>query len=226
MPLALALMMAAASGTPPCSTEYFPLPAGAEWEHRLDLQTTPHSTSLGGTSRTKVVRTSATSVVVSYGFDGLRDGDTAEATASETIYICSAEGPVAARDWTRFGVILNAASETPAGLAPALKWRTWTEIVSPRRVVVKTGHEAKAVESVTVPAGTFDALRVDFERVDGDEPRFGVRVETRGSRWYARGVGLLRFRAETVTTVGGVVQSRATTTQELLAYRLPASFTR
>jgi hypothetical protein len=226
MPLALALMLAAASGAAPCSTEYFPLPAGGEWEHRLDVRTTPHSTSLGGTGRTKVVRTSATSVVVSYGFDGLRDGDEAETTASETIYICSAEGPVAARDWTRFGIILNAASETPAGLAPALRWQTWTEIVSPRRVVVKTRHEAKAIETVTVPAGTFPAFRVDFERVDGDEPRFGVRVETRGSRWYARGVGLLRYRAETVTTVRGAVQSRTTTTQELLAYRLPATLTR
>jgi hypothetical protein len=62
--------------------------------------------------------------------------------------------------------------------------------------------------------------------VDGDEPRFALRVETRGSRWYARGVGLLRHRAETVTSVGGAVQSRATAVQELVAYRLPASVTR
>jgi hypothetical protein len=95
-------------------------------------------------------------------------------------------------------------------------------MAQPKRAVIKTDHHAQTVETVTVPAGIFEALRVDFERLDADQPEYGLRLVSRGSRWYAQGVGLVRYRAETTTTIRGTVQGRATVTQELVRVHVNA----
>ena len=62
-------------------------------------------------------------------------------------------------------------------------------------------HIVETEESVTVPAGTFRAWRVDYE----ERHSFGARGETgTGSLWVARDVGLVR---STATNSAGVTQT-------------------
>ena len=221
-PLPAALLLAAAAAAP-CSTEYFPLTLGSEWEYRLETDVGAPVGRSSGTTKLEVIRAAPTSVSLSHEHrTDVQHGRT-DTTRVEIDYICTSEGPVVARDWTRFGAVTAAGSETPHGMAPGLRWPTWAEVTLPRRVVVKTDHEAKTVERVTVRAGTFDALRVDFVRLEADDPQNGLRVESRGSSWYARGVGPVRYRAETISRVRGRVQGRATVLQELVSVRIPAA---
>ncbi len=76
---------------------------------------------------------------------------------------------------------------------------------------------AAGVESVTVPAGTFNAMRIDIESnwdltttVAGAS--VPIHLNLSASAWYAPGVGLVRM----VTLVGDV-----TSTVELTSYTLP-----
>ena len=221
MLLFIASMLAAAPVTaPPCSTDYWPLAPGTEWEYRLEIRFPAAGSNLSGTSRVTVSGTLETSVVVSSELHASRGGGPAETSSSALSYLCTAEGPVAMRPWMPSGPVTSWGSETPRGLAPGHRWATWVEIWMPRkRVVTKTSLTATATEPVAVPAGAYDALRVDFDRLDGDEPDFGMRVRSRGTHWYARGVGLVKMRAETVATIAGREQAPSTVEQELIRFR-------
>jgi hypothetical protein len=219
MSLLGAVLVAGAAAAAPCSTAYFPLTLGSEWEYRLETDVGPPVGRTMGCTTIQVIRAAATSVSLSHAH---RQGDAAEPSTTEFEYICTAEGPVGARDWVRFGAVTGSGSETPRELAPGLRWSSWLEMAGPRRAVIKTDHHAQAVETVTVPAGTYEALRVDFERLDADQPEYGLRLVSRGSRWYAKDVGLVRYRAETTTTIRGTVQGRATVTQELVRVHVTA----
>src|SRR5712691_5334765 len=77
-------------------------------------------------------------------------------------------------------------------------------------------------ENVTVPAGTFNAWRVDYERID-TPPQKDYSQTVKGSRWYAPGVGLVRSAEHDVVAItkprGQTVSERI---EELTSYHIPS----
>jgi len=69
------------------------------------------------------------------------------------------------------------------------------------------------VESVTVPAGTFDAIRVECSDSTDDPAAYAGTITT-GTYWYAKGVGLVR---QEVSENGGTAE-----VSELDSYYIPA----
>ena len=87
----------------------------------------------------------------------------------------------------------------------------------PTSTLVNSQCTAAGVESVTVPAGTFDAIRVDCQvKMDTTVsfPEFPVNtsMSLSGTSWYAEGVGMVKS-----TTTGGGMDS----TTELTSYSIP-----
>ncbi|MCX8024823.1 MAG: hypothetical protein N3A60_06445, partial [Thermanaerothrix sp.] len=73
------------------------------------------------------------------------------------------------------------------------------------------------VETVTVPAGTFDALRVTCEVNHAMSMMGGISMtlEDRYTQWLARGVGMVKSVGQTDG------EGQPPYTIELLSYRLP-----
>jgi hypothetical protein len=57
-------------------------------------------------------------------------------------------------------------------------------------------------ESVTVPAGTFNACKYSVDATD-ERPTIGARVVTTSKSWAVPGVGIVRFESTSTTTAFG-----------------------
>jgi len=114
----------------------------------------------------------------------------------------------------------------PASIKPG---DTWTQALTlegiedlnglqiPAKNETSNDCTAAGIESVTVPAGTFDALRFDCQTntdimitMSGND--IEQTIDFTASNWYAEGVGLIK----TVTTGSGL-----DSTIELVSYTIP-----
>jgi hypothetical protein len=82
-------------------------------------------------------------------------------------------------------------------LVPGASWefaQTYTQSILPAATTATVTASRKCTvsgpESVTVPAGTFDAIRLDCNETLGDTA--GAATNTESKYWYAKGVGLVR----------------------------------
>jgi len=89
--------------------------------------------------------------------------------------------------------------------------------VVPTDATDASSFKAVGMESVTVPAGTFQAMRIDVTTVFSIETNVSgvsvpIQLNITGSVWYAPGIGMVR----TVSTVEGIA-----TTTVLTSYTIP-----
>ena len=165
------------------SHPYFPLRLGDAWDYSDGAE---HVVSIG----LRDGRTTAR----------LATADAALGTGEKTIVVTH-EGVL-----PEFEIILpSGTSRTtgatgmylPARLVPGVSWTYTQEWDLPlSKMTIKVEARAAERERVTVPAGSFDAIRVEADVEShtvakaGDAPAFDHRQ--RDSLWFAEGVGLVR----------------------------------
>jgi hypothetical protein len=203
----------------PCQNPYYPVVAGASWEYQIS-----------GTSSDTFVR-SITNVREN-GFDdqdvfsaGVTRRGSWECREGNLISLTPASGPSVAAA----GMQMNATVESNTGITfpadprPGMEWRQNLVLVGrfgregtsmEARSVMDLSCKAVGMERVSVPAGEFEALRVDCShKTDisfSGVPAFSM-TETNAS-WYARGVGWVKTRGSSDAGVTEIV---------LLSYTIP-----
>lgn len=209
-------------GNAACENPYLPVRVGATWDYRLSQETTDTFTR-------SIIEVSADGFVDQDEFSGggVRQGRW-QCEDGNLIYLTPgavAGSVVAAPMQTDVTVESNEGFYHPAEPRPGQIWHQKTVIRGKStlegEVVVETRNEvdyacrAEDVETITVPAGTFDALRVTCEVHQTISVVGGItfEVEERSTQWLARGVGMVK-------TVGQT-NDEPPYTIELLAYRLP-----
>ncbi len=208
--------------SPACENPYLPVRLGATWDYQLIHETTDTFTR-------SIIEVTA---------DGFVDQDEFAAGAvrqgrwqckdGNLIYLTP--GPVAGSVFagemqTDVTLESNEGFYHPADLRPGQTWHQKTvfrgqstlegEIVVETRTEVNYACRAEDFETITVPAGTFDTLRVTCEVHFTTSVAEGMtfEIEEQSTQWLARGVGMVKSAGQ---TDGGPPY-----TIELLSYRLP-----
>ena len=202
-----------------CQNPYYPVVAGASWTYQM-------SGPVGDTFTRSIVN------VRENGFDdqdvfsaGVTRQGSWECREGNLISLTPASGPsvAAAGMQMNFTVESNTGLTFPADPRPGMEWRQNIVLAgrSERegqsievRGVMDRSCKAVGMERVSVPAGDFEALRVDCSH-KMDLSFSGVPVssmtETNAS-WYARGVGWVKTRGSSDAGVTEIV---------LLSYTIP-----
>ncbi len=207
--------------SPACANPYLPVRQGATWDYRLSNDVTD----------------TFTRPITELTPDGFVDQDEFSAGAvrrgrwqcenGSLIYLTP--GPVAGSVFagpmqTEVTLESNQGFYHPADLHPGQTWQQKTVFkgkstlegagVLESRSEVNYACRAEAFETVTVPAGTFEAVRVTCETHHTLTLAVGMTFEltTHSTLWLARGVGLVKAIDKT---------EGPPSTLELLAYHLP-----
>jgi len=202
-----------------CQNPYYPVVAGASWTYQM-------SGPVGDTFTRSIVN------VRENGFDdqdvfsaGVTRQGSWECREGNLISLTPASGPSVAAA----GMQMNATVESNTGLTfpadprPGMEWRQNIVLAGrferegtsmEARSVIDLSCKAVGMERVSVPAGDFEALRVDCShKTDisfSGVPAFSM-TETNAS-WYARGVGWVKTRGSSDAGVTEIV---------LLSYTIP-----
>jgi len=202
-----------------CQNPYYPVVAGASWTYQM-------SGPVGDTFTRSIVN------VRENGFDdqdvfsaGVTRQGSWECREGNLISLTPASGPSVAAA----GMQMNATVESNTGLTfpadprPGMEWTQNLVLVGrfeqedmsmEARSVMDLSCKAVGMERVSVPAGDFEALRVDCShKTDisfSGVPAFSM-TETNAS-WYARGVGWVKTRGSSDAGVTEIV---------LLSYTIP-----
>jgi len=174
------LLLLPACAAPAAKGEWLPFAEGTRWTYAVrtaDEAVTVHMVCEGGDVRT--LDGADTRYEFVYGRPEHMGHD-----ATKSIYAMAPDGP---REFYFDGFALRLLHDPPLPLLPAgVKAWTWTGTLGlgndERAAIAHVTVEGP--ETVTVPAGTFRALRV---RAEYDAPVHAI------TRWYARGVGLVRM---------------------------------
>jgi hypothetical protein len=201
-------MDAATKGGSLCSLDHYPVAAGDVNEYR----TTSNELDADG----GVVSTTSTVYkerVIAVDSDRYRVETTMVGNTSESTWLCSAQGLAMQIDEVPAMSITTTGPSIPATMEIGAEWTQTFEMKGPGiSTRITTVNRVAAREEITVPAGTFDAFRVDYEAetaVEGEAPSV-----TRGTQWFAVGIGVVR--STSVSDVGAEGISRVETTLELL----------
>ncbi len=209
-----------------CDYPYNPLRTGATWEYSDPYQTYSETVTAvtGGASQSTVTEaydmgTSNATFDMTCGSNGIESFQMQNRWAGQS---SGAQMTMTAHSgWTLV---------PPSELAPGTTWNssvTWV-VNEPQpqgsppitiTTAVTDAYTATGVESVTTPAGTFDAIRVDVVSTsETDYPpqlAAGSNVMTSTQSltyWFARGVGMVKFASN------GTSQAYV---QQLVAYSVP-----
>lgn len=216
-----------------CYSLYNPVALGSEWEYRGETRATV-SASQDSTSsyerRERVVALAPASMRLqnaSRGFGTAPTSNTAD-------YACGEEGAVQAAEMLSGYRRMNHGPEAPRRSEPGTRWQSDLEMIDPNDGTGSrylSHYEVVGTETVVVPAGTFEALKVSYEqetiRIDPDAKRLAqyvratqdMQIVMKGFRWYAPQVGMVRSSFETITLLKGKPQSHVEGAEELVAFR-------
>ena len=199
-----------ATGT--CANPYIPVLEGATWTSAV---------SFGPVSMTQV------DTITDVGTDAFLVETKAGDTSVLVTWTCTPGGVL----WLQSnGGMFSAVSQDltwstssfsgvtiPAALQPGDTWSSSQEMVATgaggsQSFTINIDYRAVGAESVTVPAGTFDAMRIDFVmRFAGPDTESAFEF----SDWFVKDLGLVMSTAQ--QTTGGSLDFR----QELLDYSIP-----
>jgi len=176
-----------------CDNPYFPVVEGATWNYDL-------TTDFGTVTSTNTI-----SDVGTDGFLMVTDNPdisyviTWECSAEGLYWLQSTGGMFAAVFQTDAGTgTVQTLSVTgvsiPADVQPGDSWSSDEEITASgfgvdETFTIHADYHAIGMETITVPAGTFDALRVDFTMTNTSET---LPVSIEGTSWFAAGVGQVK----------------------------------
>jgi hypothetical protein len=209
----------------PCRNDYFPVVEGATWRYQRTAlgRTTPIAQSF------EAIGDAGFTVLQLLAGGGERD-----------VWTCGADGLVNVQQYATgphggppppgtvdFHHFRSRGVTVPTELSPGSNWKqvvtsrarfnvagTWYD----ERQVVKSTYRAADEETITTPAGTFDALKVLITtNTHKTAPDFGQGIDLRSGtstmQWWAPGVGIVR----SIIDAG----SGSTTTIVLVAYDVP-----
>lgn len=212
-----------ASVTGACANRYLPVAQGASWQYRIS----------GVSSGT------FTRVIAALRPDGFDDEDTFDAGLTRASSWACQNGDLIALTPSGgtsvvtadlqfdFTVESNEGVTLPADPQPGQTWtqkvvysgqQTVGDLTLQSRNVAETSCKAAGVETVSVPAGAFEALRVDCEttiqiNLTGAPAGLpALTFESAEARWFAPGVGLIKSSGTT---------SMGATETVLLSYNPP-----
>ncbi len=209
------------ASTGPCWNPYYPVVAGASWEYRLS-----------GTSSGTFVRS-----ITSVREDGFDDQDVFSAGVTrQGSWECreghlisltpgSDASVIASDDQANFTIESNTGITFPADPRPGTEWaqtiiyrgqQTIGDTNVESRNVLNMSCKAVGIDNVSVPAGEFEALRVDCTTqldISISAPlAMNLGTTVTGSAWYVPGVGWVKSRDSGEMGVTEVV---------LLSYTIP-----
>jgi hypothetical protein len=205
---ALARPVGVEAATGSCSLVHYPVAAGDVNEYRT---TTRQLDAEGGVvSTTSSVYTER---VLSVDKDRYRVATTIGGTTSDSTWLCTDEGLAMQLDEIPEMSITTTGPSIPATMDVGTEWTQTFEMDGPGiSMRITTVNRVTSREEITVPAGTFDAFRIDYEartEAPGEPPSL-----TRGTQWFAVGTGIVR--STSVSDLGAEDVSTVETTLELL----------
>jgi hypothetical protein len=192
-------LLSCSSGTSGGEAPYFPTAKGTAWTFKLTVAPTPSvpagssdSVSMQieqGSSASVTVRSSHSNSPTSYGVQTFEIGDTGIAESSSLVYSAMNDTLTGGSSFSPPELILPSAT-SPGSTASSTSTDTLegnggglTPFTVTRDIVVN------AVESVTVPAGTFSALKVTTH-ITSTSP---ISPDAYNVQWYAAGVGHVKI---------------------------------
>jgi len=198
----------------PCQYAYWPVASGLQWEYRLETRTTDPVLKERKWSQVEVERISS---VNADGFVVERTYQSAEVGngKSTKAFSCTAAGLVLDSETTNGNVLRYRGIQLPA--TPSNGATFDHAIVLDVSETIPVAHRVIGLEQVTVPAGTFNALRVDYRTAM--DAGHGIRIEGNGSKWFAEGRGLVRATFHKVTTISGKPENVLDWTSELVSFK-------
>ena len=206
-PMVAALPQSSPTPTPLCANPYFPNVAGDQWEY------TGENSLIGAYTRRDTIsssndasftqQTTQDNVTYSVSYDCSSTGLTSQNPVQQYAgaLLNSADAPVNVKLSSNSGITL------PANIAPGDTWQQAADFEATSTQVNVNGrfvfdYTAIGVENVTVPAGTFNALRVDgtirIQVTSLHVPAGTYTITT----WWAPGVGIVK--SEGASHVPGV----------------------
>jgi hypothetical protein len=125
----------------------------------------------------------------------------------EVSWQCTSEGLVefgggvlaslSAASKVKIDILKNTGVSLPRSLSPGDTWSQTTDLHMTSESLNGTGHwsgtfKAVGMEPVSVPAGSFNALRIDGTLKSESDPYPDLNLNVTESGWYAPGVGLVK----------------------------------
>ncbi|HEY5611244.1 MAG TPA: hypothetical protein VIL97_08550 [Thermoanaerobaculia bacterium] len=198
----------------PCQYAYWPVASGTQWEYRLETRTTDPILKERKWSQIEVEK------IASVGPDGFIVERTYQSSEigngkSTKAFSCTPAGLVLDSETSNGTVLRYRGIQLPA--SPSRGATFDHAVVLDPTQSIPIAHRVIGLEEVTVPAGTFNALRVDYRTVMDAGP--DVRIEGNGSKWFAEGRGLVRATFHKVTTVSGKAENVLDSTSELVSFK-------
>jgi hypothetical protein len=140
--------------------------------------------------------------------DRYRTKTTNDSNVSESDWVCTREGIELQIGEFPDTKITTTGMTVPAEMEVGGNWvQTFVSETAGFTQTSKTVNRITAREKVVVPAGTFDAFRVDYvieTTFTGQEPSFA-----RGTQWYAPGTGIVK--STSVIDMQGEIRTVETT---------------
>ena len=203
------------AGADACAYEYWPAATGLERAYTYLLRTEVSGRAPEEhPSRFVVLITSRTNRQVAVRMVIHHSADLPPTDASQE-FRCTREGPEMLPIARGATAVRYRGVEIPARIAAGATWQRDMIFARSEPPVVRTTYRAVAEETVTVPAGRFEAWKVEFE-VRGRGKGASSYPVTSGTQWHARGVGMVRSVSRSVTETG-LTRIAMEWTQELSA---------
>lgn len=169
-----------------CNLAHYPVAVGLTNEHRIV------STQLDADGKVVEKNTSSyTDEIVAVEANGFRTRSTAEGNSSESEWICTEEGISLKYAEYPETKITATGTVVPATMEVGGSWNHSFSMEAPGvSQTSKTVNRVTKREMVEVPAGTFEAFRIDYEietLAEGQEPS-----TIRGTQWFVTSVGIVK----------------------------------
>ena len=191
-----------------CSNPYYPVSASAQWQYR---------STTGGLAPATYTQT--VTAITSNSFTEHREF---AALKTDNVWNCAADGSLSS---TQVGNLsantgqfqLQTTKNTGMTIPAAKDWKvgaSWSNSYEVKGTILMRGVSANATgsvelsfsvvaqESVTVPAGTYDAMKVASTstmklRVNANGVELPVDVVATSTQWYAQNVGMVKTQTST-----------------------------
>ncbi len=192
---------------PTCDYRYWHVAPHARWQYHITSKGTsyPHGSGEMNFNRTEQI------VSVTPGeFRVAFTSSDSSAPPWIKVFRCGQSGPAETPNEVELanGTVMSGVF-VPSVLQPGGEWENTYGPGS------TTKFRADRIESVTVPAGTYDAMRVSYVRTDRSGNTITMVVE--GTLWFAPGVGVVKEEFRQTTNMA-TTPAEGQTTEELTAF--------
>jgi hypothetical protein len=196
-----------------CKTPWFPTSAGVVLRYRQQVWTYAEGEDDVKVDEMEMVQDRFVASRGALEFRQTLNREGRAPAVSTTTYRCTDEGLVPVAQTSQYGKTTFNGVQYGSDLTDGKKWTfTWKSVGDGWTLSAQWDYRVIGPEKVEVPAGTFDAIRIDYRGLSTSSQR-GKLPPTEGSVWIAEGIGLIK-QAD-VDPALGLVPNK--TTLELMA---------